>query len=130
MPGTALYAFGDAIRSGATTAAEDDPDLSKVWSDPELFRCFSEGFILAAGPSLTGEELRQMPFSAWLMTLECGMRFLADYLDGDVYYKIQRERHNLDRVRNQLKPAADTKAHTDDMRDIIHAIANQNHLWM
>ena len=128
MPGTALYDFGDAIRSGATTAEEDEPDLSKVRLDLNLFRCFTEGFIDAAGPSLTGEELRQMSFAALLMTLECGMRFLADYLDGDVYFKIQRECHNLDRARNQFKLVSDMEAHMDDMRDIIHTIVNRNHL--
>ena len=128
MPGTSLYDFGDAIRSGATTAEETD--LSKVWLDLELFRCFAEGFIAAAGPSLTGEELRQMPFSAILMTLECGIRFLADYLDGDVYFKIQHERHNLDRARNQFKLVSDMEAHMDDMQEIIRAVAGKNHLPM
>lgn len=128
MPGTALYDFGDAIRSGATTAEEDEPDLSKVRFDKELFRCFAEGFIDAAGASLTVAELRQMPFAAVLMTFECGMRFLADYLDGDVYFKIQRERHNLDRARNQFKLVRDMEAGQDEMRRIIYDIAKKNQL--
>jgi Phosphotransferase enzyme family. len=123
MPGSALYDFGDAIRSGATTALEDEPDLGKVFFDLELFEAFSRGFLDAAGEFITATELFYMPFSARLMTLECGMRFLADYLDGDRYFKIHRENHNLDRARNQFKLVGDMESKMDQMQDILRGIA-------
>ena len=96
MPGLSLYDFGDSIRFGAATAAEDETDLSKVEMSLDLFRTYAAGF-LSACPGLTDLEKKLMPLGAKMMTLECGVRFLTDYLDGDHYFKVHRENHNLDR---------------------------------
>ncbi|TCL76857.1 phosphotransferase family enzyme [Hydrogenispora ethanolica] len=115
MPGLSLYDFGDAIRSGATRAAEDEPDLAKVSLDMALFEQFSRGYLAEAGPVLTPLELEYLPFGAKLMTLECGIRFLTDHLEGDVYFKIHRPGHNLDRARTQFKLVAELEKHWDRM---------------
>lgn len=122
MPGLSLYDFGDSIRSGAATAEEDDTDLSKVGISLELFEGFTRGFIETAGKSLTEMEIKLLPFSAKLLTFECGMRFLADYLDGDVYFKIHREKHNLERARNQFKMVADMEIKFEQMEDIVSKV--------
>lgn len=102
MPGLSLYDFGDAIRFGANTAAEDEKDVSLVDIDLELYEAFTKGFLESAGESLTETEIEYLPFSAKLMTLECGMRFLTDYIDGDVYFKTSYPEHNLVRTRTQF----------------------------
>ncbi len=107
MPGLSLYDFGDSIRFGANPAAEDEKDLEKVWMDMKLFEEFTRGFLEAAGDSLTEAELDYLPLSARVMTYECGIRFLTDHLNGDTYFKIHREGHNLDRARTQFKLVAD-----------------------
>jgi len=107
MPGLSLYDFGDSIRFGASTAAEDERDLSKVRMDIDLYEIYLRGFMETAGPSVTKTELAMLPMGAKLMTLECGMRFLADYLSGDTYFKTHREGQNLDRARTQFKLVAD-----------------------
>ncbi|MBL4937143.1 aminoglycoside phosphotransferase family protein [Clostridium sp. YIM B02515] len=122
MPGLSLYDFGDSIRSGATTAEEDEADLSKVWLDLELFESFTRGFIEAAGKSLTNMEIKYLSFSAKLLTFECGIRFLTDYLNGDVYFRIHREKHNLDRARNQFKLVADMEEKFQQMKSIVKEI--------
>jgi hypothetical protein len=119
MPGLSLYDFGDAIRSMATTAAEDEADLSKVNFDLAVYRCYTRGYLDAAGEILTPREIEQLPFSAILMTFECGMRFLTDHLQGDTYYKIHRQDHNLDRCRTQFKLVSDMEKQFDVMTDII-----------
>jgi Ser/Thr protein kinase RdoA (MazF antagonist) len=119
MPGLSLYDFGDSIRSGANPAEEDETDLSKVWMELELFEAFTKGFLETAGKYLTRTEIEYLPFSAKLMTFECGMRFLADYLDGDVYFKVHREHHNLDRARTQFKMVADMESKLEEMKTII-----------
>ena len=98
MPGLAAYDFGDCIRSGATSGAEDEPDLTKVNFVTELFESFAEGFIGAVGQNFDEEEIMSLLMGAKLMTLECGMRFLTDHLDGDNYFKIHRENHNLYKI--------------------------------
>ena len=103
MPGSSLYDFGDAIRSGCNTAAEDEKDLSKVNFSLELYESFVKGWLEACGNTLTENEVKFLPFSAKLMTLECGMRFLGDYLNGDVYFKTDYPDHNLVRARTQIK---------------------------
>lgn len=119
MPGLSLYDFGDSIRSGANPAEEDEIDLSKVCMDLELFESFTHGFIEGTNYSLTELELEYLPFSAKLMTFECGMRFLADYLNGDIYFKIHRPNHNLDRARTQFKMVADMEEKFDEMKSIV-----------
>jgi len=125
MPGLSLYDFGDAIRSGATTAKEDEEDLSKVWLDLKLFESFTQGYLKTAGNSITETELEYLPFSAILLTLECGMRFLGDYLNGDIYFKINKEKHNLDRARNQLKLVSDMEKNLDQMKKIVKDSINR-----
>ena len=107
MPGLSAHDFGDAIRFGANTAAEDEPDTSKVSLSLELFEIYVKGFLEGCGGRLTENEVKVLPMGAKMMTLECGMRFLADYLEGDVYFKISREDHNLDRCRTQFALVAD-----------------------
>ncbi len=119
MPGSALYDFGDAIRYGANNAVEDEKDLSKVYLRKDLFRAFTKGFLEEASASLTERELALIPESAVLMTLECGMRFLGDYLNGDVYFGIRYPEHNLDRARTQLKLVNDMLANLDEMHAIV-----------
>lgn len=119
MPGLAVNDFGDSIRFGASTGAEDEPDLSKIWCDLELFELYAKGFIEGCGGSLTQKELELLPMGAMTMTLECGMRFLTDYLQGDTYFKIHRENHNLDRCRTQFKLVADMEAKEEQMAGIV-----------
>lgn len=122
MPGYSVTDFGDSIRFGANTAAEDETDLSKVSLDLELFKVYAEGFIKGCGGSLTDAELELLPVGAIMMTLECGMRFLTDYLEGDTYFKIHREGHNLDRARNQFALVADMERKLPQMNKMIEDI--------
>lgn len=123
MPGSSLYDYGDAIRFGASTAAEDEKDLDKVWCDMELFRTYTEGFLAGCDGSLTKLELEMMPMGAKLMTLECGIRFLADYLNGDTYFRVHYEGQNLDRARTQFKLVADMEAKWETMHQIVKECA-------
>ena len=102
MPGLVAYDFGDSIRFGASTAPEDEKDLSRVEMSLDLYETYARGFIPACG-GLTAAELESLPLGAWTMTLENGLRFLTDYLEGDHYYHITRPEHNLDRCRTQLR---------------------------
>lgn len=122
MPGSMLYDFGDAIRFGASTAAEDETDLSKVHFDLELFRAYAKGFCGALGGSMSMRERELLPYSAYLMTMECGMRFLTDYLEGDVYFSTKYPGHNLVRSRTQFKLAYEMEQQMDAMKDIINEI--------
>ena len=119
MPGSRLYDFGDALRTGAATAAEDEEDLSLVGFDAEKFRAFTRGYLAAAGDALSEEEIALLPESALLLTLECGMRFLADDLNGDVYFRIHRDRHNLARARNQIKQATEIEKMLPTLHEIV-----------
>ena len=116
MPGSALYDYGDSIRFGANTGAEDEKDLSKISCDLELFALYTKGFIEGCGGSLTEKEIRMLPMGAKLMTLECGMRFLTDYLEGDHYFKIHRPEHNLDRTRTQFRLVKDMEDKWEKMQ--------------
>ena len=119
MPGLSINDFGDSIRFGANHCAEDEKDLSKMYIDLDLFDVYTKAFLEGAGGSLTDAELEYLPWGAKLMTLECGIRFLTDYLVGDTYFHIQREGQNLDRCRTQFKLVADMEAHWDEMNAII-----------
>jgi len=119
MPGLTANDFGDAIRTGASTAAEDETDLSKVGMSLDMYRAFTRGFLSACGRSLTPLEIKTLPWGAKLMTLENAVRFMADHLNGDVYFHIAREGHNLDRCRAQLALVADMERKWDDMNRII-----------
>lgn len=118
MPGLSVYDFGDAIRFGASTAAEDEKDLDKVSLDLGLFRVFARGFLEAC-PALTDREIACLPLGAYTMTLECGSRFLADYLKGDRYFATAYPEHNLDRARTQFKLVRDMESKWDEMARII-----------
>lgn len=119
MPGLSLNDFGDAIRFGANTGAEDERDLTKVHLDLNLFDIYTKGYCEAAGVVLTTFEKECMPWGAKLMTLECGMRFLTDYLEGDVYFKIDHEGHNFDRCRTQFKLVSEMETHFEEMNLIV-----------
>ena len=119
MPGLSLYDFGDSIRSGANPADEDEKDLSKVGMDLNLFEHFTSGFLESSRNSLTPNEYEFLPFAAKIMTFECGIRFLTDYLNGDTYFRVHRKEHNLDRTRTQFKMVADMEIKFDQMRSII-----------
>ena len=117
MPGLSAYDYGDAIRFGAVTAAEDETDLDRMKLDMNLFRLFTRGFLEAC--SLTETEIEMLPMGAKIMTLENGVRFLTDYLDGDHYFSIHREKHNLDRARTQFRIVTEMEAHWDELCSII-----------
>ena len=119
MPGSSLYDFGDSIRFGANTAAEDEKDLSKVSLSLEYFKAYVDGYLESAGDSLTENEIDYLPFSAKLLTLECGMRFLADFFNGDVYFKTEYPEHNLVRARTQFKLVEDIEAKFEEMKAIV-----------
>lgn len=116
MPGSSLYDFGDLIRFGASTAAEDETDLSLVSVSLDLYKTAADGFQTGCGDMLTDAERSMLPIGAKLMTLECGLRFLTDYLSGDEYFHISRERHNLDRCRTQFKLVSDMEAKWDKLQ--------------
>ena len=119
MPGYSVNDFGDSIRFGATTALEDEADLSKVNFDINLYELYVKGFIEGAKGGLTECELDLLPIGAMMMTFECGTRFLTDYLQGDTYFRTSRPGHNLDRARNQFKLVSDMEARLDEMRAIV-----------
>lgn len=124
MPGLAMNDFGDIIRFGASTGAEDETDLSKISCDMELYQACVKGFIEGCEGKLTDFEIELLPMGAKLMTYECGMRFLTDYLQGDVYFKTARKEHNLDRCRTQLKLVADMEGKWEQMKSIVNMEKN------
>ncbi len=126
MPGLSHYDFGDSIRFGASTGEEDERDLEKIELDLSLYEAFTKGYLEGCGGRLTDKEIETLPMGAKLMTYECGIRFLADYLEGDVYFKIHRDGHNLDRARTQFKLVADMEAKWDDMRAIGEKYKNRS----
>jgi Ser/Thr protein kinase RdoA (MazF antagonist) len=125
MPGLAGNDFGDSIRFGATTAAEDEPDLALVRLSLPLYEAYAKGFLGACGERLTPAEIDTLPLAAKLMTLECGVRFLTDYLCGDVYFHTVRPGQNLDRARTQFKLVAEMERHWQQMADIVGASARE-----
>ncbi len=121
MPGCSGYDFGDSIRFGCNSGAEDEPDLNKVYFKFDLFESYSKGY-LSTLKNITKAEKAQLAFCAILMTYECGMRFLADHLDGDVYFRTKRENHNLDRARTQFKLVSDMEKQLDKMEKLIETL--------
>lgn len=119
MPGLALYDFGDMVRSGANPAEEDELDLNRVGMRFDMYEGLYDGFISAAGGFLTEAEKEMLPFSAKLITLEIGMRFLTDYLMGDVYFKTRRKQQNLDRSRTQFKLVESIEAQMNKMQALL-----------
>ena len=119
MPGLSINDFGDSIRFGANHSAEDEQDLSKVNFDISLFDVYARGYLEGAAGALTDAELDYLPWGAKLMTLECGIRFLTDYLEGDHYFRTHREGQNLDRCRTQFKLVSDYEKQWDDMKAVV-----------
>lgn len=119
MPGSLLYDFGDALRFGGASGAEDEKDLDKIYFQLDKFKSFTKGFIEEVGTKLTKTEAELLPFSVKLLTLECGMRFLTDYLEGDTYFKTHYEGQNLDRCRTQFKLVEDIERKMSDMTEIV-----------
>lgn len=115
MPGLAVNDFGDAIRSGASTGKEDEGDLEQVKLDLDLYRSYAAGFI-AGCPDLTEKEIELMPVGARLMALECGIRFLTDYIEGDHYFKTVYPEHNLIRCRAQFRLVQEMEEHWKEMQ--------------
>ncbi len=124
MPGLSINDFGDSIRFGANHSKEDEKDLSKVNFDIDLYEVYTRGFIQGAQGGLTKAELEYLPWGARLMTLECGIRFLTDYLDGDHYFRIHYPEQNLDRCRTQFKLVRDMEEQWDAMAAVIAKYAN------
>lgn len=125
MPGLAMNDFGDSIRFGASTGAEDEKDLSKISCSMELFEIYVKGFIEGCDGKLTAREIELLPMGAKIMTYECGMRFLTDYLQNDIYFKISRPEHNLDRCRTQFKLVADMESKWEQMAAIVKKYSGQ-----
>ncbi len=123
MPGSYLYDYGDALRFSASSADEDEKDLSKIYFDMEKFEAFTKGYVTKVKDKLTERELSLMAYSVELMTFECGMRFLTDHLNGDTYFKIAYEGHNLDRARAQFALARDINKKLPEMQKIINSYA-------
>lgn len=123
MPGSYLYDYGDALRFAASSADEDEKDLSKIYFDMEKFEAFTRGYVTKVKDKLTERELSLMAYSVELMTFECGMRFLTDYLNGDTYFKIAYEGHNLDRARAQFALARNINRKLPEMQKIINSYA-------
>ena len=119
MPGLSINDFGDSIRFGANHSAEDEKDLSKVNLDVSLFEAYTQAFLEGAGGTLTAAEIDHLPWGAKLMTFECGIRFLTDYLEGDVYFHTTRDGQNLDRCRTQFKLVSDMESHWDELAEIV-----------
>jgi len=122
MPGSSLYDFGDAIRFGANTAREDEEDLSLISLDMERFALFTRGFLSEVDGFLTDAEIRLLPLGAKIITCELAMRFLTDYIDGDLYFKVKSPMHNLIRTRAQMRLLEDMEQKTDQMERIIESL--------
>jgi Ser/Thr protein kinase RdoA (MazF antagonist) len=125
MPGSSLYDYGDAIRFGASTAAEDEPDLSKITVNMELFRLFTKGFVEEIANALTKEEIHYLPLGAKVMTCELALRFLTDYINGDEYFKINSPDHNLIRARAQMKLLTEIEAKYDEMVEYVDSLIEE-----
>ncbi len=119
MPGFSVTDFGDAIRYGANTASEDEKDIRKVKLDIEKFEIYTRGFLNGCGGELPDSEIMLLPEGAKMMTLEVGMRFLTDYLEGDTYFKTKYAEHNLVRCRTQFKLVAEMEKHWDELKEIV-----------
>lgn len=124
MPGLALYDFGDMVRSATNSAAEDERDIAKIHSRLPIFEALVEGYLSSARPFLNDTEIAHLAFSGRLITFEIGLRFLTDYLEGDVYFKTKRPGQNLDRARNQFALVRSMEAQADAMEAIVHKHAN------
>ena len=128
MPGIAASDFGDSIRFGASTAAEDEQDLEKVHLDLNLYEAYTRGFLAACGRALTEAELETLADGARIITLENGARFLTDYLEGDTYFHTDRPEHNLDRARTQIALVRENEANESRIREMIRRVRTEEGL--
>lgn len=128
MPGSALYDFGDMVRTATSPALEDEPDTSKVEMQMPMFEAIVTGYLAGAGSMLCATELEQLAFSGKLITMEIGMRFLTDYLEGDQYFKIHRENHNLDRSRTQIALVQSIEQQLEEMNAVVQKTAKETAL--
>ena len=119
MPGSMLYDYGDAIRFGASSAPEDETDLSKIFLRMDMFEAFTGGFLEGLGGAATEDEIMALPMGAYMLTFELVIRFLTDYLNGDTYFKVRDARHNLERTSAQMTLLADMEARMDDMLAVV-----------
>jgi len=119
MPGTALFDFGDAIRTGANTGAEDEADLDQVGINLDLFAAYAKGYLEVAGSTLSRNEIDHLAFSAKFMTFIIGLRFLTDHINGDIYFKIHHPGHNLQRARCQFKLLKSMETQFEAMQLIV-----------
>lgn len=126
MPGSALYDYGDAIRFGASTAAEDEEDTDKIKLDMEKTRAFTKGFIAETNGFLSNEELTRLPLGIKVLTAELAMRFLTDYIDGDLYFKVNSPEHNLVRARAQIALLKDIERHEDELQRMTEEFIRQS----
>lgn len=126
MPGSLLFDYGDALRTGAATTAEDEQNLSLMWFDMTSFRMFTKGYLEEVFPVITKREIELLPLSVKLLTYECGIRFLTDYLNGDTYFKVTRENHNLDRTRTQFKLYKDIENKFEEISSVVKECVRQN----
>jgi aminoglycoside phosphotransferase (APT) family kinase protein len=124
MPGLSLYDFGDMVRSATNAAAEDETDLTKVVARPEIFAALAEGFLAGAGAALNDVERAHLVIAGRVITYEIGLRFLTDHLQGDVYFKIKRPGHNLDRARNQFALVRSLEAQSGAFEKIVSEISS------
>jgi hypothetical protein len=122
MPGLALYDFGDMVRTATSPAKEDEQELSKVTMQFPMFEALVRGYLASARDFLTGSEKRRLALSGKLITFEIGIRFLADFLAGDTYFKVHREGHNLDRCRTQFKLVESIEQQEERMNKLVEAI--------
>ncbi len=125
MPSSPLYDFGDSMRIGTNTAKDDEKDLSKVSCNLELYQQYARGYLTACGDVLTQRELELLPYAALIITSEDGIRFLMDYIQGDIYYNIYYPDQNLDRARTQLKLVEDMEAKLEEIKQIHRDIYAQ-----
>ena len=119
MPGSICYDFGDSIRFGCNPCLEDTPETEKVIFNMSLFETYTKGYLSVFGDTITDIERKNLPMGAILMTYECGIRFLTDYLDGDVYFRKTREGQNIDRTRSQFKLVSDMEKRYDEMLSAV-----------
>ena len=122
MPGYVHYDFGDAIRTATNTAPEDEKDLSKINMDINLFKAYAEGYLSETAQTLNAIEKEYLAFAPQLITYTIGVRFLTDYIDGDNYFKIHHEHHNLQRAKAQLKLVGSMEEQYDEMKKIIRKL--------
>ena len=121
MPGTLVYDFGEGLRTGITTAKEDEQDVSKIYADINRFEAFTKGFLSEVKDIITEEEIKLLPLGLWMMTYENAIRFLTDYLNGDVYFNVDKdiENHNLIRSKTQMELLKQIEEKEDEMKGVI-----------